>query len=247
MRSFALALWQNAAGWAFTIVWIPIFLTFSTITLGRGSKTLGRRMLRVWGRTMLRLSRVTLAVEGYEHLRTPATRIATFNHASLLDIFVVCALLPEGGVPVVKREVLFYPLVGCAVYLVDALALDRRNQYRARASLKAAADRMARERLTVIIAPEGTRSRTGELGAFRLGAFHLALQSGAPLVPVVIAGSHRLQPRGQRHAETGRVSVRILAPISTADYTRDNLRQKAAELHGLYARELAQLEHEEKR
>jgi lysophosphatidate acyltransferase len=245
MRKLGRALWQQGLAWGFSAVWIPLFLLVSLVTLGRVSKTLGRRMLRVWGRMMMRITGVTLIVEGAEHLRTPAKRIAVFNHSSLLDIFVVCALLPDGGVPVVKREVLYYPLVGWAVWLLDVLAIDRRNHYRARASLKAAAERMDREQLTVIIAPEGTRSRTGALNPFKLGAFHLALNSGAPLVSIIIGHSYKLQPRGQPYGNGGQLKVRILPPISTADYTRENLHQKAVELHAMYERELRKLERSE--
>jgi lysophosphatidate acyltransferase len=241
MRTLGRALWQQGLAWGFSLVWIPIFLLLSALSLGRFSHTLGRRMLRVWGRVMLRIVGVRLVVSGRERLCAPAKRIATFNHASLLDIFVVCALLPDGGVPVVKHEVLYYPLLGQAVWLLDVLAIDRRNQYRARASLKAAAERMEREQLSVIIAPEGTRSRSGALNPFKLGAFHLALHSQAPLVPIVIGNSYLLQPRGQLYSHAGALVVRILPPISTADYSRDNLHQKAEALHALYQRELREL------
>lgn len=71
-------------------------------------------MMRRWGRAILRIAGVTLETSGMEHLAPREKRVVTFNHGSILDIFIVLALLPAGGVPVVKREVYYYPFAGWA-------------------------------------------------------------------------------------------------------------------------------------
>jgi 1-acyl-sn-glycerol-3-phosphate acyltransferase len=105
--------------------------------------------------------------------------------------------------------------------------------------LTAAAQRMAREKLTVFIAPEGTRSKDGSLQPFKKGGFHLALESQAPVVPVVIDGGHALHPRSQFWSRAGRIRVRVLPPISTVGLTREDLPAFAESLHARYAAELA--------
>ena len=133
-----------------------------------------------------------------------------FNHASTLDIFIVQATLPDHGVPVAKREFIRVPLIGWTVYLLDFVLLDRKDRRRAAASLSRAAARITRERLSVVIAPEGTRSHTGELGPFKLGPMHLAVASHAPLVPMIIHGSARAMPHGQLRDERDALLVEAL-------------------------------------
>src|SRR5690606_20924700 len=138
------------------------------------------------GRTMLRAAGVKLEVEGLEHLATDAMKVATFNHASMLDAFLIPAIMPLGSTAAIKREVMFYPVVGVTVWLAGFLIIDRGNNERARRTMARAAERMKRERITVFISPEGTRSPTAALLPFKKGAFHLALATRAPIVPVVI-------------------------------------------------------------
>ena len=97
---------------------------------------------------------------------------------------------------------------------------------------------MVRDKLTVVIAPEGTRTAVGVLGPFKAGVFHLALESKAPIVPLVIHGAEQLQPRGQYFAHPGTVVARILRPISTQGFREDNLTDQAADLRQRYLTEL---------
>jgi 1-acyl-sn-glycerol-3-phosphate acyltransferase len=228
------ALWQSFAVWTFTALFGSFVIVVSILTLGRWSDTFGRRMMRIWGRVLLRIAGVTLETSGMEHLRSRETRVVTFNHGSILDIFVVLALLPDGGVPVVKREIYYYPFVGWGVPFLPVLAIDRGNPARARAALRETAARMNRERLSVVIAPEGTRSRTGALGRFKLGAFQIALQSHAPIVPLVIFGAFEAWPRGAWQSRGGRLRVRAYPPQALAGADESDLRARADALHRFY-------------
>ena len=93
----------------------------------------------------------------------------------------------------------------------------------------------------MVIAPEGTRSRTGELGPFKLGPMHLAVASRAPIVPMIVAGSARCMPHGQLWAHPGKVIVEFLPAIDTRDYSLDNLRARADDLRALFLAELPRL------
>jgi 1-acyl-sn-glycerol-3-phosphate acyltransferase len=233
---------QHALGWLFTAVMGALMLATTLLSLGTLSHPVGRPLLRLWGRGMLAILGVRLIVRGREHLAGRAGRIVPFNHASTLDIFIVQAILPDGGVPVAKREFIRVPIVGWVVYLLDFILLDRTNRQRAAASLRRAAARIERERLSVIIAPEGTRSRDGTLGPFKLGPMHLAVASHAPIVPMVIAGSARAMPHGQWSARPGAVVVEFQPPIATDDYTLDNLRERTEALRNTFVAALARLD-----
>ena len=235
---------QHILGWTFTLVMGVLLMATALLSLGTLSHALGRPLLRIWGRGVLWILGVDLVVRGRQHVAGAAPRIVPFNHASTLDMLIVQAVLPDRGVPVAKREFIRVPIIGWVVYLLDFILLDRSDRARAAASLAHAARRIGRERLSVVIAPEGTRSRTGELGPFKLGPMHLAVASHAPLVPMIVAGSARCMPHGQLWSRPGTVIVEFLPPIDTHDYSLDNLRQRADDLRALFLAEIHRLEAE---
>jgi 1-acyl-sn-glycerol-3-phosphate acyltransferase len=171
-------------------------------------------------------------------------RVLTFNHNSTMDIMVMTALWPNGTVAVVKREMLWVPLMGTAMYFLDFLPLDRGNHDRATASLHAAAARVREADLTLMIAPEGTRSRTGELQPFKLGAFHLAAEADAPIVPLAVHGTRELWPRWQLQCNPGTVTVRLLPEQPSGHgqpQTPEAVRERAQRLHTCYEATLAEM------
>ena len=143
------------------------------------------------------------------------------------------------GAPVAKREFIFVPLIGWVDYLLDFVLLDRKDRRRAAASLSRAAARITRERLSVVIAPEGPRSATGELGPFKLGPMHLAVASHAPLVPMVIHGSALAMPHGQLWSRGGVVVVEFLPPIATDHFALENLHDCSEALRATFLAALA--------
>lgn len=232
--------WQILAGWTTTAVLGLVLLFLIAISLGRLGELVGRPFLRLWGRAMLAFGGVRMIVEsGAEHLAGRQPRIVLFNHASTLDDFVVNALLPDGGTPVVKRSMIWVPVIGWVMALGPIVMIDRRPGGRGRATLARIAARVRRERLSVVIAPEGTRRGDGAPKPFKLGAFDLARRSGAPIVPLVILGAEPLMPYGRFTSDPGVVRVRVLPPIDTSHYTEENLRAQAEALRELYRRELA--------
>jgi 1-acyl-sn-glycerol-3-phosphate acyltransferase len=231
---FLRAATQHLLGWSFTAVMAALMITTTLLSFGALSHPVGRPLLRLWGHGMLRILGVRLVVRGRQHVSGRASRIVPFNHASTLDMFIVQAMLPDHGVPVAKREFIFVPIIGWAVYLLDFVLLDRKDRRRAAASLSRAAARITRERLSVVIAPEGTRSRTGELGPFKLGPMHLAVASHAPLVPMVIHGSARAMPHAQLWSRGGTVIVEFLPPIATDDFTLENLHERSEALRATF-------------
>jgi 1-acyl-sn-glycerol-3-phosphate acyltransferase len=143
-------------------------------------------------------------------------------------------------VGIVKREMMFIPLLGQAMWLVDFLPIDRGHHRRAMASIARAAERCRRDDLTVFIAPEGTRSESGQLQPFKLGAFHLAAAADAPIVPLVLHGTRWLWPRHNRDAHPGVITVRLLPeqPSGAEDPSNEAIHARARHLHDLYAAEL---------
>lgn len=234
-------LWQIVGSWLFIFTYGIFASVLMVLTLGLASRWLSPLILRFWGRTMLRLAGVTYEVQGAEHVQADSMKIVPFNHGSLLDAFVVTAMMPSGAVAALKREAIYYPVLGQAVLLLGLLLIDRGSGVRARRTMKRAGARMAKERLSVFIAPEGTRGLTGELLPFKRGALHLALASHAPIVPMLIDGAFDLHPPGQVTSTPGHLVIRFLPPRPTTSLTAASLAAETESLRALFVTELARM------
>lgn len=223
----------------FNLVYLPPFCILLLITAGR----LARPLIRTWGRVMLFIARIELVIEepARRELERRRRRVITFNHTSTMDMFLITALWPPQGSAVIKKEMLYLPLMGQAMWSAKFVALDRSNREKSASSLAAAAERMRRYDLSVAIAPEGTRSLSGELQKFKLGAFHMAAAADAPIVPLVLHGAGILWPRWQRHSNRGRVTIRLLPemPSGAEDTSNAAVHERSVRLHALYEAELA--------
>lgn len=239
-------LWQTGIFWLLTALVVPAILASLLLTLGRAKDTLAVALVRAWGRTMLRVCGVRLRIEpaAAAELARRRRRVLTFNHASTLDMFLMTALWPDNATAVVKREMLWIPLVGWGVFLMGFLPLDRGRRAKATASLQRAAQQVRRKDLTLIIAPEGTRSPTGQVLPFKLGAFHLAAEADAPIVGLILHGTRQTWPRWRHHARPGTVTVRVLPeqPSGADDPSSEAIHRRAAHLHDLYVAELAAMD-----
>ncbi len=223
-------IYQVTACWIFTAAFCGLGGLFLLLTLRAFSDSLASRMLRFYGRGMCWLSRVELVVEGEEHLDTAAPCVIAMNHTSLIDIFVISSHMPPRLVVVGKKEILLVPFVGQIYWLMRFITVDRKNSVRAVASMKRANRLIAENNLRVLVAPEGTRTKDGSLGPFKKGAFFTAMELGCPIVSMVMAGSYALHPSGQLSTTPGRVRIRILPPIDSSTFTRENLQEKANDL-----------------
>jgi len=158
----------------------------------RGRVTVERcdARLRGWATTLLDHAEVTRVVKNAEQLATGETFILMSNHKSLYDVPLLIESFPRTLRMVTKSELFRVPIWGPAMREAGFIEIDRKNSSRARVALEVAKSRLA-SGINVWIAPEGTRSRSGELGAFKTGGFRLAQASGVRILPVAIRGTER--------------------------------------------------------
>jgi putative phosphoserine phosphatase / 1-acylglycerol-3-phosphate O-acyltransferase len=180
---------------------------------------------------------VSLQVEGQEHLWARRPAVFVFNHQSQLDVVVLAALLRRDFTGVAKRELAGDPVFAAMGWLADVAYVDRADGVAAREALAPALDHLRRGR-SLVIAPEGTRTPTPRLFPFKKGAFHLAMQAGVPMVPVVIRNAGEVMPAGSVLLTPGTVHVRVLPPIDTADWTADALDERVKQVEALFAEAL---------
>jgi len=189
------------------------------IEVARGSlerATIDERA-RWFGQRVVELLDVQLDVSGAESVPSGAV-IYMSNHQSHLDIPILYATLPSPTIRMLAKAELFrIPLWGRGLRAAEFIEVDRGNHANAVRSIDHAA-RLVRDGVSIYLAPEGTRSVDGRIGKLKKGGFHLALGTGAPIVPVAIQGTINILRRGGRAMRSGQsVRVRIGPPIEVAE------------------------------
>lgn len=188
------------------------------------------RRLESWSRSLIQDAGIRLELSAPEGGIPAGPWIAMSNHQSLYDIPVLFSVLPPSLRMVAKVELFRVPFWGRAMASAGFIAIDRRNRVKALRSL-AEARRRIESGINVWIAPEGTRSRTGELLPFKRGGFALALEMGVPILPVTIRGTGEvLPPRSWRLRPESRVRVTVHPLVRTQEIgDRDALMSRVRE------------------
>ena len=201
------------------------------------------RAQRNWAATVLKAAGVRVGVEGAEHIVPGVPQVLAANHASFFDILALMASLPVDPKFIAKVELFRIPVFGWAMAAIGMVPLDRGNLKEAFSAYELAARRIREERLPVLVYPEGTRTRTGEMLPFKKGPFVLAIASAAPVVPIYVHGAFGIQPKGSVVVHPRPLRIVVGAPIPTTGLTyddRDTLAQRVrAAVETLRAQTLA--------
>lgn len=209
---------------AFWAIFVPIgaLITFPwTFLTGNADFLYDAAMWLAW--TGVRLSGVRVEIKGLERFDPKLTYIYMCNHTSNLDPPIVVPLIPRRTSVLVKKELFRVPVLGRAMRLGDLVPVDRANREAAIASVERAAVVMNKG-LNMTVFPEGTRSHDGKLLPFKKGPFYLAMETGVPILPMTIVGSHELWPKGRFGITKGTVTVVFHEPIDPRRFTdRDSL------------------------
>jgi putative phosphoserine phosphatase/1-acylglycerol-3-phosphate O-acyltransferase len=217
----------------------PVAATALSLGLLTRNKRTGVNFLtRYWPEAVLALTGVKLNVTGAENLTAQRPAVFLFNHRNNFDIFIVAALLKDNWTGIAKKELESNPLVGPLGKLMDAAFIDRADSASAVAAL-APIEEAARKGLSIVVAPEGTRLDTQSVGPFKKGAFRIAMATGLPVVPIVIRNSESVAGRNSTTLNPGAVDVAVLPPVSTADWTVRDLRERIEQIRSDYVRLLA--------
>lgn len=192
---------------------------------------------RLWGRLLLLGAGVKVIVKDQENIDPNRSYIYMSNHQSNFDIPVLLAYLPVQFRWLAKVELFSIPIFGFAMKRAGYISIDRSDRKAAILSLNRAA-KIIRDGTSVLIFPEGTRSRDGNIRPFKSGGFILAIDSGVPIVPVIIHGTFPIMPKNRLQIRSGEVVLEIKKPVETALYLRsgkpelmEKMRQIITEAH----------------
>lgn len=178
----------------------------------------GNRQLviaRAWGRVLLAVSRVKVCVEGLDQIAPDGSYILVSNHMSYMDTPVMLASIPVQFRFLAKKGLFEIPFLGTHLARAGHIPVFRGDPRAAVKTMGLAAQTVRERGISLLVFPEGGRSRNGELGPFKEGAAYIAIKAGVPLVPVALKGTREVLPFGSGHIRSGKVSMKIGTLIPT--------------------------------
>lgn len=176
-----------------------------------------------WGaKVWLKACGATIKVTGEENLSAGRSYVFASNHRSYLDTATLFRYTGRRMGLVAKKELLKVPVLGVGMGFVNIIAIDRTDPERAMRSMQRARE-VLEDGYSFGVFVEGTRAMPGELLPFKKGAFHLAIQTGVPIVPVAIKNTDRMMGKQRGVAYPGEIEMVLLPPISTDGKTTNDV------------------------
>jgi 1-acyl-sn-glycerol-3-phosphate acyltransferase len=222
--------------WWRTVFFLIPAITLYTVVLGTlslASSLFERRgyfahwCARTWSRLILLTTGVNVEVSGLDRLEPGRTYVFVANHQSIYDIPILFWSLPFQLRIIAKESLGRFPFLGWHLRRTGHLLVNRARPDRA---IFVWASTLTSRSLSLIVFPEGTRSRDGRVGRFKGGSFHMALEAGLPVVPLSVVGSRHVMLKGRLATYPGHVRLVVHAPIQTTGMARDDSRTFAEQV-----------------
>jgi len=210
---------------AFILLWVAL-TTFFFSVIAIIASFFSRRgdsvhiVAGIWARSIMVGSRIHVRVNGLSNIEPDKSYIYMANHSSNFDIPVLLGYLPVQFRWLAKAELFKIPVFGRAMLGAGYVKIDRFNQQSAFESISEAAQKM-KNGVSVMIFPEGTRSKDGRIKSFKKGGFVMAVDSGVPIVPVIIRGTWPIMAKSSLRINRGDIEMEIAKPIDTIGYSRE--------------------------
>ncbi len=207
-----------------TVVLLPpfIFLGFFRTGLTRKGR-LFRPLAKIYSRVLYATFRVRVVHRGFEQIDPQSSYVFMPNHTSIADPLAMAITIPQPFHCVFKKELARIPVFGWALLSLGQIMVDRENTEQARASLSGVVSGLSGSN-SILIFPEGKVSHDGRLLPLKKGGFHLAIQTGLPIVPVRIEGARNVcPPGGSGHFHKGVISVQVFPPLMVCGKTEADI------------------------
>lgn len=202
-----------------------------------GDLVVNRTVLVWWARFNCSMIPMRVTVSGRDNIEKNRSYVIVSNHQSLVDSILLVAQLKVDIKWVMKTELRKVPVFGYAAEKGGQILIDRSNHKAAYESLERARDKLEGG-TSIMILPEGTRSRTGRLGEFKKGAFWLALNLGLPILPVTITGTREVLPPDTLDLFPGRVHLEIHEPVDIGAYEEGSMERLISDVRDIIQRGL---------
>ena len=216
--------------WFRTVFFLIPAIAVYTIVLGIASITssffdrrgyFGHGCARAWSWLILATTGVEVSVEGLERIERGKSYVFVANHQSIYDIPSLFWSIPFQLRIIAKESLGHFPMLGPHLKRTGHMLVDRSKPDRS--GIFGWATRLTANGLSLIVFPEGTRSRTGMMGKFKGGSIMLAMQAGLPIVPISVIGSRHVMKKGELTTRPGQVRLIVHDPIETAANTEPSV------------------------
>jgi len=221
---------------AAVIFWVlltsVLYLFVSLFTFKR--RTVFAETVNFLARGVFPILGIKIEVQGREYLTQCQPCVFIGNHQSALDVAIYGEICPLNTVAIGKKEIAWIPLFGWLFKMAGGILIDRKNKRKAISQIDEAVQAIRETKVSVGILPEGTRNRSGKgLLPFKKGAFHLAVESQVPLVPIIIAEFGGLVNFENKRINPGTIQLRVLPPIPTDGLTVKDIPQLVLKIHSM--------------
>lgn len=199
-----------------------LLIIISFFHRGRQFESLIKKFCKI----LLFLSGVRVDISGIENIKIEKQYIIMMNHVNIFDAFVLYSAFPGKARGIEEESHFRWPFYGWVISRIGMIPINRKNARKALESLKKAG-KLIKEKsgFSVVVLPEGTRTRNGKLSKFKKGGFLLSIESGLDILPIIQVGSYKIKKRGKWLIKPGRIKLTFEEPVPVSGYSRMNINE----------------------
>jgi 1-acyl-sn-glycerol-3-phosphate acyltransferase len=184
------------------------------------------RLLKIAGKSVLFCAGIRVKITGIENVDPQKQYVVMMNHVNIFDGFLFISRFPGKARGVEEESHFNWPVYGWLIRRMKMIPISRKSGIKAMTSLKKAIELIRKKKdFSVAVLPEGTRTITGKLGNFKKGGFLLALEAGLDILPMIQAGSFKINRKKSRIIRPGKIDLVFEKPIPTTGYSKDNIKE----------------------
>ncbi len=213
------------------LIAIPIFLVLTMLTAiitiltipWKNSEAI-HKVQQFWARSFCWLLFIKVEVTGLENIQKGQSYVFVSNHQSLSDVFTIYGWLPVIFKWIMKQELRKVPFIGAGCKAAGHIFIDRSSRAAAKNSIQKAKE-VLHDGICIVIFPEGTRTKNGQVGRFKRGAFSIAGDLQLPIVPISLTGCYEVWPSGRAYATHHKIHMHVSAPMTAEEYNDEFMEQ----------------------
>lgn len=218
---FLYGLYQYIIVWPIMVVLTLFTAVFTLIFVPFRNAEFVHRVQQFWSRSFYRLMFLPVTVEGLEHIQPGQSYVFVSNHQSMFDVWLIYGWLPVIFKWLMKAELRKVPFVGIACKAAGHIFVDRKNPKAAMESMEDIKKQL-KDGVCTVIFPEGTRTKDGQVGRFKRGAFQIALDLKLPIIPISLNGCYDVLPKGKPFVYRRPVRMYVGEPIDITQFENNN-------------------------
>jgi len=176
---------------------------------------------KLWGRVICFISGVEVELSGMENINRDGPQVFISNHQGFFDIFAITGFFNVSFLWIAKQSLFRIPVIGWAMSRAGHISIDRSHRKKSGLQLEKAIEEIKKGK-SIVIFPEGTRTKDGRLGKFKKGSLFLAIKSQVPIVPVTIIGSYDILKKGEMRIKPGKIHIKIDTPFEADSLVQDS-------------------------